>query len=426
MSSYIIEGGRKLKGEVSVSGSKNASLPIIASTILNGGTTKLYNIPDIRDTRITLEILKYLGCKVKKSHGKIEINSKNMVDKEIPEHLMSQMRSTVVLAGAILGRFKEARFSYPGGCDIGARPIDLHLKAFKELGINIKEENGEIFCDSENITNGTITLDFPSVGATENIILAATLSNEIVYIKNAAMEPEIVDLQNFINKLGGCVSGAGTKDIKIVGVENLKTDIEYEIMPDRIEIGTLLCAAAITSGNINIKNIRIEHIIPIVYKLEEMGCEIKLKEKEINLISKNRLKSCTLKTMPYPGFPTDMQPIIASTLGIAKGTSIIVENIFENRYKYLSELKRMGAKVTTEGRTAIIKGIKRYNAAKVESTDLRGGAALILAALNAKGKTVISNIGYILRGYENIDKKLRKLGANIYIGEGEIIEKEKK
>ncbi len=269
------------------------------------------------------------------------------------------------------------------------------------------------------MTDGIITLDFPSVGATENIILAATLSNNVVYIKNAAMEPEIVDLQNFINKMGGKISGAGTKDIKIIGVEKLETKIEYEIMPDRIEIGTLLCAAAITKGNINIKNVRIEHILPIVYKLEEMGCEITLKEKEIGLISKDRLKACNIKTMPYPGFPTDMQPIIASTLGVAKGTSIIVENIFENRYKYLSELKRMGAKIAIEGRTAIIKGIKRYDCAKVEATDLRGGAALILAGLNANGKTVISNIGYILRGYENIDEKLRKLGANIYLREGE-------
>ena len=367
-----------------------------------------------------------IKSKTRIEKNKIIIDSSSIDNYEIPDELMRQMRSSVILAGAILSRVKKATFSYPGGCDIGARPIDLHLKAFKDLGITIKEENGEIFCDSSNMVAGTITLDFPSVGATENIILAAALSNKVIYIKNAAMEPEIVDLQNYINKLGGSVSGAGTKDIKIVGVEKLEANIEYEIMPDRIEIGTLLCAAAITNGNITIKNVRIEHIIPIVYKLEEMGCEINLKEKEINLIANNRLKSCNLKTMPYPGFPTDMQPIIASCLGVAKGTSIIVENIFENRYKYLSELKRMGTRVTIEGRTAIIKGIKRYNAAKVEATDLRGGASLVLAALNAKGKTVISNIGYILRGYENIDEKLRRLGANIYVGEGEIIEKEKK
>ena len=426
MQSYIVNGGEKIEGKIKSSGSKNSSLPILAATILNKGKTVLKNVPDIHDTKIMFDIMRLLGCKINQEKNKIIIDSSNIDNYEIPDELMRQMRSSVILAGAILSRVKKATFSYPGGCDIGARPIDLHLKAFKDLGITIKEENGEIFCDSSNMVAGTITLDFPSVGATENIILAAALSNKVIYIKNAAMEPEIVDLQNYINKLVGCVSGAGTKDIKIVGVEKLEANIGYEIMPDRIEIGTLLCAAAITNGNITIKNVRIEHIIPIVYKLEEMGCEINLKEKEINLTAKNRLKSCNLKTMPYPGFPTDMQPIIASCLGVAKGTSIIVENIFENRYKYLSELKRMGTRVTIEGRTAIIKGIKRYNAARVEATDLRGGASLVLAALNAKGKTVISNIGYILRGYENIDEKLRMLGANIYVGEGEIIEKEKK
>ena len=277
----------------------------------------------------------------------------------------------------------------------------------------------KFYCDSENIESGTITLDFPSVGATENIILASVLSGKTIYIKNAAMEPEIVDLQNCINKMGGAVSGAGTKDIKIEGVSEIKSIFEYEVMPDRIEIGTFLCAAAISRGNINIKKVKIEHILPIVYKLEEMGCEIILKEKEISLTSRNRLKSCNIKTMPYPGFPTDMQPILASVLGVSKGTSIIVENIFENRYKYISELKRMGAKIEVEGRTAIINGIKKYNSAKVEATDLRGGAALIVAALVANGKTKISNIGYILRGYENIDEKLRKLGGDIYLREGE-------
>lgn len=426
MQSYIVNGGEKIEGEIRSSGSKNSSLPILAATILNKGRTVLKNVPDIHDTKIMFDIMRLLGCKIMQEKNEIVVDSTNIDNYEIPDELMRQMRSSVILAGAILGRAKKATFSYPGGCDIGSRPIDLHLKAFKDLGITIEEENGEIFCDSSKMTDGTITLDFPSVGATENIILAAVLSNRIIYIKNAAMEPEIVDLQNFINKLGGCVSGAGTKDIKIIGVNNLETNIEYEVMPDRIEIGTLLCAAALTNGSINIKNVRIEHIVPIINKLEEMGCDIDLKEQEVKLSAKERLKSCSLKTMPYPGFPTDMQPIIASCLGVAKGTSIIVESIFENRYKYLAELKRMGARATIEGRTAIIKGIKRYNSAKVEATDLRGGAALVLAALNAKGKTIISNIGYILRGYEHIDKKLRKLGANIYVGEGEILEKEKK
>lgn len=426
MQNYIVNGGEKIEGEVSSSGSKNSSLPILAATLLNKGITKLKNVPNIHDTKIMFDIMKLLGCKIEFNKNEVVIDSKNIDNYEIPDELMRQMRSSVILAGAILSRTKKAIFSYPGGCDIGARPIDLHLKSFKNLSIDIKEESGKIFCDSLNMEEGTITLDFPSVGATENIILAAVLSNKVVNIKNAAMEPEIVDLQNFINKIGGCISGAGTNNITIIGKSNIETNVEYEIMPDRIEIGTLLCSAAITNGRINIKNVKIEHILPVVYKLEEIGCNIKLKDNEVSLIAKNKLKACNLKTMPYPGFPTDMQPIMSSVLGIAKGTSIIVENIFENRYKYLSELKRMGARVTIEGKAAIIKGIKRYNAAKVEATDLRGGAALVLAALNAKGRTTISNIEYILRGYENLDEKLRNLGANIYVGEGEAIEKEKR
>lgn len=426
MQSYIVNGGEKIEGEVSSSGSKNSSLPILAATLLNKGITKLKNVPNIHDTKIMFDIMKLLGCKIEFNKNEVVIDSKNIDNYEIPDELMRQMRSSVILAGAILSRTKKAIFSYPGGCDIGARPIDLHLKSFKNLSIDIKEESGKIFCDSLNMEEGTITLDFPSVGATENIILAAVLSNKVINIKNAAMEPEIVDLQNFINKIGGCISGAGTNNITIIGKSNIETNVEYEIMPDRIEIGTLLCSAAITNGRINIKNVKIEHILPVVYKLEEIGCNIKLKDNEVSLIAKNKLKACNLKTMPYPGFPTDMQPIMSSVLGIAKGTSIIIENIFENRYKYLSELKRMGARVTIEGKAAIIKGIKRYNVAKVDATDLRGGAALVLAALNAKGKTIISNIEYILRGYENLDEKLRNLGANIYVGEGEAIEKEKR
>lgn len=418
MSSYIIEGGKKLRGEVSVSGSKNASLPIIASTILNGGTTKLYNIPDIRDTRITLEILKYLGCKVKKSHGKIEINTKNMSDKEIPEHLMSQMRSTVVLAGAILGRFKEATFSYPGGCDIGARPIDLHLKAFKKLGINIDEEYGFIKCSCDKIVGANIDLDFPSVGATENIILASVLAEGKTVITNAAREPEIVDLVKMLNKMGAKITGEGTNAIEIEGVKKLQ-EVQYRVMPDRIEAGTFLCAGAITGGRVTIKNAMLEQIVPIISKLEEAGCKITVDKDKVELKAPQRLKAVEIKTMPYPGFPTDMQSIFGSVLSVAKGTSVITENIFENRFKYLSELQRMGAKNKQEGNVAIITGVRKMSAASVKCTDLRGGVATVLAGLQAKGRTKVTNIEYILRGYENLDKKLNKLGANIQIEEGD-------
>lgn len=418
MPSYIIEGGRRLEGEVDVSGSKNASLPILASSILNSGTTKLYNVPEIRDTRITQEILKFLGCKVKKNKGKVEVNSKNITKKEIPEHLMHQMRSTVILAGAILGRFKEVKFSYPGGCDIGARPIDLHLKSFEKLGVNITENAGFIVCKCDKIIGANIDLDFPSVGATENIILASVYAEGVTNISNAAMEPEIVDLANCLNSMGAKIEGAGTSNVKITGVKSLKS-ISYKIMPDRIEAGSLLCMTAITGGKIKLNNCRPEHIIPVLNKLEESGCLVDKKDNSVILVAPKKLKAVDIKTMPYPGFPTDMQSVFGAMLTIAKGTSVIVENIFENRYKYMAELKKMGAKITIEGKTAIIKGVRRLSGAKVVSTDLRGGAALVTAALAAKGKTEVTDVEYILRGYERLDEKLRKLGANISLKEGD-------
>lgn len=412
MSSYIIEGGRRLEGEVNISGSKNASLPIIAASILNNNITKLYNVPNIHDTQITLEILKILGCKIGKKSDKIIIDSRNMKKTEIPEELMRQMRSSVVLAGAIIGRFKEAKISYPGGCDIGARPIDLHLKGFRKLGIEVEEESGFIKCKCEKVIGNTIHLDFPSVGATENIMLASVLAEGETIINNAAMEPEITDLQNMLNRMGAKITGAGTNIIKIVGVKKLK-EVSYTVMPDRIEAGTFLCAGAITEGKIKLNNVNVEHIAPVINKLEECGCKIEILKNSVKLEAPKKLKSVDIKTMPYPGFPTDMQSVFATVLTVSKGPSIVVENIFENRYKYTNELKRMGAKITVEGKTAIIKGIKRLNGTCVTSTDLRGGAALVLAGLQAKGKTTVNNIEYILRGYENLDKKLSMLGARI-------------
>ena len=417
MLSYIIEGGNKLEGEVIISGSKNASLPIIAASILSGKKTKLYHVPDIHDTRITLEILKNLGCKVNKNNGKIEIDSKDMNKHEIPEHLMREMRSTVVLAGAIIGRFKEAVFSYPGGCDIGARRIDLHLSAFKKLGINIEEDSGYIRCKCDKIIGAKIDFDFPSVGATENAILASVFAEGETIITNAAMEPEIVDLAMMLNQMGAKIEGAGTKLIKITGVQSLN-DVSYKIMPDRIEAGTFLCMGAITGGKIYVKDVIPENITPILSKLEECGCNIEINENNILLVGPKKLKGVDIKTMPYPGFPTDMQSVFGAMLTVSKGTSVIIENIFENRYKYVSELKRMGAKITIEGKTAVIKGVRRLSGATVKSTDLRGGAALVTAGLVAKGRTKVENIAYILRGYENLDQKLRNLGASIKIVEG--------
>ena len=358
MYSYVIEGNHGLEGTVEISGSKNASLPIIAATILSKGNCKLYNVPDIRDTKITLEIIQLLGGKVKRANGKIEINTKNINITQIPEELMGKMRSTVILAGAILGRYKEVTFSYPGGCDIGARPIDLHLKAFEKLGINIEENYGFIKCKCDKIIGANIDLDFPSVGATENIILAATLAEGITTITNAAMEPEIEDLAKFLNKMGAKIEGAGTNFIKITGVEKLK-EISYNIMPDRIEAGTFLCIGAVTAGKIELKNVNPKHVVPAIHKLREMGCMIEENKNSIKLIAPKRLKAVDIKTMPYPGFPTDLQSVFGATLATAKGTSVIVENIFENRYKYTSELKKMGAKIQIEGKIAVIKGVRR-------------------------------------------------------------------
>ncbi len=409
---YIVKGGKSLKGTVSVSGSKNASLPILAASIISGKTTKLYNLPNIEDVRTTLQILEFLGCKIKRDKSKVIINSKNLKEKRIPDNLMRKLRSSVILAGAMLARFKETQFSYPGGCDIGSRPIDLHLKAFQKIGIKIDETTSFIECKCDKIESNEIHLDFPSVGATENIILASVIGKHEVKIENAAMEPEIIDLAQFLNKMGARIYGAGTNLIKIIGVENLK-DVSYKIMPDRIETGTLLVATAMTGGNVTVTNAVPEHISPLISKLTEMGCKIQSTNNEINIQAPSKLKATDIKTLPYPGFPTDLQPIFSTMLTIAKGTSVVTENIFENRFKFVQELKRMGAKVNQEGTTIIIKGVRKLHGAEVQSTDLRGGMALVLAGLVAKGTTKVEKVEYILRGYENIDFKLNNLGANI-------------
>ena len=414
MSSYIIEGGHKLEGTVKISGSKNSALPIIAATILNAGKTVLYNVPNIQDTQMMYKILETLGAKIEKKNGKIKIDTSKIEKFEIPPELMHKMRSSVILAGALIGRYQKAIFSYPGGCDIGSRPIDLHLKSFEKLGIQVNQNHGNIECNAEKIKGEKIDLDFPSVGATENAILASVLAEGTTIITNAAREPEIIDLQNFLNKMGAKIVGAGTDEIQIEGVKKLK-DISYNIMPDRIETGSFLCFAAATKGNIILENVNATHITPIISKLEEAECKIETSKNKIKIIAPKKLKAIDIKTMPYPGFPTDMQSVYASMLTIAKGTSIIVENIFENRYKYTQELNKMGAKITVEGKSAIIRGTRKLYGADVKATDLRGGAALVLAGLIAKGKTQVEDIEYILRGYEKLDYKLQNLGANINI-----------
>lgn len=401
-----------------MSGSKNASLPILAGSILSGKTTKLYNVPNIEDVKTTLKILENLGCKVKKDKNKIIINSENLNKNTIPDDLMRKLRSSVIISGAILGRCKEVAFSYPGGCEIGSRPIDLHLNSFKKLGIKIEENSGNIYCKCDKIKDVQIHLDFPSVGATENIILASVLGNHEITINNSAMEPEIIDLANFLNRAGAKIYGAGTNTIKIKGVEKLK-EVSYKIMPDRIEAGTFLVAGAITGGSVKINKVIPDHIAPVIAKLRECGCEIITDKNSIYLSAGKRLKAIDIKTTPYPGFPTDLQPIVSTLLTVCKGTSIITENIFENRYKFIQEIKRMGAKATIEGKTLIIKGVRKLHPAELESTDLRGGASLVLAGLSAKGKTKVKKLEYLLRGYEDFDKKLMLLGADIIREEGD-------
>lgn len=414
MSKLIIQGGKKLEGEVQISGSKNAALPIIAGTVLIKGKTTLYNVPNIQDVQTMFEIIKDIGGKVTKKNNKIIIDTSKIHTYEISENLMRKMRSSVILAGAIIGKYKKANFSYPGGCEIGSRPIDLHLKGFEKLGINIKEEYGEIICEADRIMGTQIHLDFPSVGATENIILASCLAEGVTVLTNAAKEPEIEDLVKFLNKAGTKIKGAGTDRVEIIGVKKL-TEVSYNIMPDRIEAGTYLVAGAITGGNLKVTNLNSNHIEPILNKLEEAGCVLKIEKNTVEIKAPKRIKAVDIKTMPYPGFPTDMQSIFGALLTTAKGTSIITENIFESRYKYVQELNRMGAKINVEGRTAVIKGTKRIQGASVVASDLRGGAALVLEALVAKGVTQVDNVHYILRGYENIVDKLKNLGAKIYL-----------
>ncbi len=411
MSKYIIKGDAKIDGEVDISGSKNSALPIIAACILNGGVNTLYNMPNIRDTNGMLEILSDLGCKVVKKKNKVIIDSSNASKMNINEKLMREMRSSVIVVGALLARFRKAIFSYPGGCEIGARPIDLHINGFRKLGINIDENTRYIVCKCDKIIPAEIHLDFPSVGATENLMLASVLSDGETILRNVAMEPEIEDLQNFLNRMGAKISGAGSNIIKIKGVKKLK-EVSYNIMPDRIETGTFLCYTAGTGGKIELNNVRDEITLPVLVKLEETGCKIYREPNKIVLQAPKRLKAVDIQTLPYPGFPTDMQSVFLAMLVTAKGTSIVTENIFENRFKCVPELMRMGAKISISGSSAIVKGVRKITGTNLVATDLRGGAALIGAAMKAKGITTIDNCEYIERGYEKLEYKLKKLNID--------------
>ena len=426
MEQYIIKGGHPLVGEVEIGGAKNAALAILAAAIMTDETVLIDNLPDVNDINVLIDAIEGIGAQVHRvDRHTVKINGASIKNVDIEYDYIKKIRASYYLLGALLGKYRRAEVALPGGCNIGSRPIDQHLKGFRALGADVDIEHGKIVAEADRLVGKHIYFDVVSVGATINVMMAAAMAEGLTILENVAKEPHVVDVANFLNSMGANIRGAGTDVIKIRGVKSLHK-AEYSIIPDQIEAGTFMFAAAATRGDVTVLNVIPKHLDATISKLVDIGCEVEEFDDAVRVVASKPLHHTQVTTLPYPGFPTDMQPIIASCLGVAKGTSIIVENIFENRYKYFSELKRMGTRVTIEGRTAIIKGIKRYNAAKVEATDLRGGASLVLAALNAKGKTVISNIGYILRGYENIDEKLRRLGANIYVGEGEIIEKEKK
>lgn len=414
MDTYLITGGNRLSGEIDLQGSKNSSLPIIAASVLIDGTVTIFRCPKISDTLAMQELLRLLGCKVTEENENLIINSTTCDKDEIPEDLMKEIRSSIVFMGPMLAKHKRVVLTYPGGCEIGARPIDLHLSGLKQLGANITESHGYIICEADRLVGNEIDLDFPSVGATENIMLAAVLAKGVTIIRNAAREPEIIDLQNFLNKAGAKVIGAGSNVIKINGVEKLH-DVEFEIPGDRIVAGTYLCGAAITNGELMIKGVIPEYLRSTLHKLREAGCQMKIYNKEdIWIKAPERLKSVnTIKTMPFPGFPTDMQSQLVTMLTLAQGTSIVIENIFENRYKYVSELTKMGAQITIEGKMAVIKGVKKLMGATVEARELRGGASLVLAGLAAEGRTKVNGIHYIERGYENFVENLQGIGAFI-------------
>ncbi|MCK9443960.1 MAG: UDP-N-acetylglucosamine 1-carboxyvinyltransferase [Tissierellaceae bacterium] len=414
MSNIMVEKSPPLKGRVKVSGAKNSALPILAASILGTEDIILEDVPNLKDIEVMGEVLTSLGAKVEKlDKGIIKINSSNINNYETRYELMSKMRASFLVMGPLLTRLGKTKTSLPGGCAIGTRPIDLHLKGFKALGAIIDTDHGNIGASAEELVGSKIYLDFPSVGATENIIMAATMAKGETIIDNAAMEPEIVDLSNFLSKMGANIKGAGTSTIRIKGVERLG-GATHSIIPDRIEAGTFMVAAAITGGDVIVENIIASHIKPIIAKLKETGCTVIENDDSIRVIGTKNLKAIDIKTLPYPGFPTDMQAQFMALMNMCEGTSVVIETVFENRFMHVDELKRMGADIKIDGRSAIIQGVNSLTAAPVKATDLRAGAALVLAGLVADGVTEIGNIYHIDRGYDSIEEKFTNLGAKIY------------
>ena len=413
MEQYVIKGGNPLVGEVDIAGAKNAALAILSAAIMTDETILIENLPDVRDINVLLEAISEIGAQVERiDKSTVKINGSTIGNLSVDYEFIKKIRASYYLLGALLGKYKHAEVPLPGGCNIGSRPIDQHLKGFRALGADVDICHGAIVAKAENLHGSHIFLDVVSVGATINIMMAASMATGRTIIENAAREPHVVDVANFLNSMGANIKGAGTDVIRIRGVET-RHRTEYSIIPDQIEAGTFMFAAAATRGDVTVRNVIPKHLEATTAKLEEIGCEVEEFDDAVRVRAPHVLHRTHVKTLPYPGYPTDMQPQIAVTLALAEGTSIVTESIFENRFKYADELSRMGANIKVEGNSAIIDGVRKLTGARVSAPDLRAGAALVIAGLAAEGVTVVDDIVYIQRGYENFEEKLRSLGAEI-------------
>lgn len=413
MEQYVIKGGNPLNGEVEIGGAKNAALAILAAANMTDETVYIDNLPDVRDINAMLGAMEEIGAHVERvDRHTVKVNGSGVENCIVETESMKKIRASYYFLGALLGKYKKAQVPLPGGCNIGSRPIDQHLKGFKAMGAVTRIEHGFIIAEAEELHGAHIFLDMVSVGATINIMMAAAMAEGNTTIENAAKEPHVVDVANFLNSMGARIKGAGTDVIRIRGVKSLHKT-EYSIIPDQIEAGTFMFAAAVTGGNVVLRNVIPKHLEATSSKLLELGCEVNECDDAVRVIGPKKLQCAHVKTMPYPGFPTDMQPQIAVSLALAEGTSIVTESIFENRFRYVDELARMGACVKVEGNVAVISGVDKFTGARVSAPDLRAGAALVIAGLAAEGITIVDDIYYIERGYENLDQKLRGLGAQI-------------
>lgn len=413
MEQYVIKGGNPLYGEVEIGGAKNAALAILAAAIMTDETVTIDNLPNVRDINVLLQAIEEIGAHVERVDiHKVKINGSFIRGVNVDNEFIRRIRASYYLIGALLGKYKHAEVALPGGCDIGSRPIDLHMKGFRSMGADIDIAHGLVIARAKELKGTHIYMDKVSVGATINIMMAAAMADGKTVIENAAKEPHVVDVANFLNSMGANIRGAGTDVIRIVGVEKLHAT-EYSVIPDQIEAGTFMFAVAAAGGNVLVKNVTPKHLEATTAKLLEVGCQVEEFDDSVRVISDGHLKHTQVTTLPYPGFPTDMQPQMAVLLGIAEGTSTVTESIFENRFKYVDELTRMGADIKVESNIAIISGVKRYTGARVNAPDLRAGAALVIAGLAAEGITVVDDIYYIQRGYEALEEKLTKIGAKI-------------